>query len=254
MRDAFFALDVETANPWYGSICQIGLVRCVGKEVVDEWNFLIDPECYFDYFNVQIHGITEEMVKGSPTINQVWPEVMAIIGDSVVAHYGPFDRAAINQAIQPPPDLAWLDAMRVVRRHWRDLSQRGFGLKPVCERLGFDFQHHDAVEDAKATAFIFNRVIEESGNGIEWWTTRAYQRATPKQHQPINFEGDPKGVLAGETVLFTGTLSLSKRELGEIAARHGCNVASGFSKKITMLVVGEQDPSVLKGHDKSTKC
>ena len=83
MNESFFALDVETANPWYGSICQIGLVSSVGGTIVEDWNFLINPECYFDHFNVQIHNITEEMVLGAPTINQVWPEIMAMIGKSV---------------------------------------------------------------------------------------------------------------------------------------------------------------------------
>ena len=38
-----------------------------------------------------------------------------------------------------------------------------------------------------------------------------------------------------------------------MAAEAGCDVASNVSKKVTMLVVGIQDKTKLKGYDKSGK-
>ena len=38
-----------------------------------------------------------------------------------------------------------------------------------------------------------------------------------------------------------------------MAAEAGCGVANNVSKKVTMLVVGTQDMSKLKGYEKSTK-
>ena len=62
----FVALDVETANADCSSICQIGIARFEDGCVAEEWSSLINPEDYFDPFNVSIHGITEDIVKGSP--------------------------------------------------------------------------------------------------------------------------------------------------------------------------------------------
>ena len=39
----------------------------------------------------------------------------------------------------------------------------------------------------------------------------------------------------------------------EAAASAGCDVAATITKKTTMLVVGSQDKSKLKGYDKSSK-
>ena len=38
-----------------------------------------------------------------------------------------------------------------------------------------------------------------------------------------------------------------------MAAEAGCNVVNGVSKKVTILVVGIQDESKLKGYEKSSK-
>jgi DNA polymerase-3 subunit epsilon len=44
----FVAIDVETANPDFASICQIGLARFKDGQLVDTWEALIDPDDYFD--------------------------------------------------------------------------------------------------------------------------------------------------------------------------------------------------------------
>jgi len=72
MKD-FFVIDVETANADYSSICQIGIAKFQNGELTERWESLIDPEDYFDGMNISIHGITEYMVKGSPTFKQVYP-------------------------------------------------------------------------------------------------------------------------------------------------------------------------------------
>ena len=43
----FVAIDVETANPDYSSICQIGLVCYKDGKPHEEWKSYINPEDYF---------------------------------------------------------------------------------------------------------------------------------------------------------------------------------------------------------------
>ena len=74
----FLALDVETANADYSSICQIGIAEFRDGQVVSKWSTLINPEAYFDDFNVQIHGITEDDVEDAPTFDSIYtsgPEI-----------------------------------------------------------------------------------------------------------------------------------------------------------------------------------
>ncbi|MXW77856.1 MAG: hypothetical protein F4Z57_02485 [Gemmatimonadetes bacterium] len=75
----FNVIDVETANADRRTICEIGIVYVEDGQVRDEWKTLIDPEDWFDPWNVEVHGIDEEVVKGSPTLPEIWDD-LSIIG------------------------------------------------------------------------------------------------------------------------------------------------------------------------------
>jgi len=68
----FVAIDVETANPDLSSICQIGIVSFEESAVAAAWQRLINPEDFFDEWNVSIHGITERDVTDAPTLPQLF--------------------------------------------------------------------------------------------------------------------------------------------------------------------------------------
>ena len=45
-----------------------------------------------------------------------------------------------------------MDSAKVSRRWWTQYAKRGYGLKNIASDLGIEFNHHDALEDARATA------------------------------------------------------------------------------------------------------
>ena len=69
----------------------------------------------------------------------------------------------------------------------------------------------------------------------------------------ITRAGNLDGPLAGEVVVFTGALSIPRREAADLAAAAGCDVAGSVGKAVTLLVVGDQDVRKLGGHEKSSK-
>ena len=136
------------------------------------------------------------------------------------------------------------------------MAWQGYGLKNVCSRIGYEFRHHDALEDAKAAGHVLLAAMQESKLDLEAWINRVnlpidLQRCS--HGAAIHRDGNPEGGLFGEVIVFTGTLWLPKNELADLAASAGCQVASGVTKKTTILVVGDQDISKLAGHEKSTK-
>ena len=100
---------------------------------------------------------------------------------------------------------------------------------------------------------ILLRAIDHTGTNLDEWVVRAYQPITTTAKPSISREGNPLGALAGEVIVFTGALSIPRRQAAELAANAGCNVASGVNKKSTLLIVGDQDISRLSGHSKSSK-
>lgn len=256
----FVAIDVETANPDMGSICQIGVARFVDGQLVEEWSTFVDPEDYFDDVNISIHGIDQRMVRGQPRLPDVAEKLRQYLESSVAVCHTHFDRMAITRAFAKykiqPPSTAWLDSARVVRRTWKDLAWKGYGLANVCSRIGYEFKHHDALEDAKAAGFVLLAALSESQQDLDAWAQRVNQPIDLERaakSADIHRDGNPEGDLYGEVIVFTGALELTRAEAADLASSLGCNVAPNVTKKTTILVIGDQDLSKLAGREKSTK-
>lgn len=254
----FLALDVETANADSSSICQIGIAEFNNGEIIDKWSILINPEDYFDPFNVAIHGITEKQVKNAPTFKDVYSELRQRIEGKVTVHHMPFDRIALNRAcdaysleyLQPN----WLDSAKIVRRTWQEFAHKGYGLSNIAKHLNLDFNHHDALEDAITAGTVVKIACEISNLSIEEWFKRIGQPIfLYSKSSQIKLEGNPEGNLYGESIVFTGALSIPRSEAELLASKMGCNVTNSVTKNTTMLIVGFQDTTKLAGYEKSSK-
>jgi DNA polymerase-3 subunit epsilon len=156
----------------------------------------------------------------------------------------------------PPISTTWLDSARVVRRTWKELAWKGYGLANVCSKIGYEFRHHDALEDAKATGYVLLAALQESQQDLDEWQRRVSQPIDPERSssgKAIQRDGNPEGDLFGETIVFTGALELPRSEAADLASNIGCQVTQNVTKKTTILVVGDQDVSRLAGHEKSAK-
>lgn len=256
----FVAIDVETANADMASICSIGAVRFEGGKVADEWYSLIDPRDYFDGINVSIHGIDESMVRGAPTYAEAAGTLHAMLQDAVTVTHTHFDRLATHQASSRwkvgAPICTWLDSARVTRRAWAECASSGYGLANVCRLIGYEFQHHNALEDAKAAGHVMIAAMERTGLDLAAWLSRVTQPIDPSTGSSgaaIRRDGNADGALYGEVIVFTGALAIPRREAADLAASVGCEVDSGVTKKTTLLVVGDTDVQRLAGHEKSSK-
>jgi DNA polymerase-3 subunit epsilon len=253
----FIAIDVETANPDMSSICQVGIAGFSDRDIAFEWKSLVDPEDWFSPFNINVHGITEDMVVGAPTLPELETEVRQYLEGRVVVCHTPFDRVSIHQAFTSyelvPPVATWLDSARVSRRTWSEVSQRSYGLASVCEIIGYEFAHHDALEDAKAAGRVLLAATDATGLTVDEWLVRVERPINPGTGAPITAAGNPDGPLYGEVMVFTGALEVPRREAAAIADRVGCRVDANVTEHTTLLVVGDQDVRKLAGHDKSSK-
>jgi DNA polymerase-3 subunit epsilon len=254
----FVAIDVETANADLSSICQVGIASYGGGQLIEEWKSYVDPEDYFDLMNVSIHGIDEETVQGAPTIVGVAAEICRFLDDQVAVCHTHFDRVATGLAFSKhglrQPSCYWLDSARVARRAWEQFASSGYGLQKVCKAIGYKYTAHDALEDAKAAANVLLAASQHTGLSVSDWLRRVEQPInSATTGSPITREGNPDGPLFGHVLVFTGALGITRREAADIAARVGCSVADGVTRRTTVLVVGDQDVRKLAGHEKSAK-
>ena len=250
----FLAIDVETANNSKDSICQIGIAMVPTDGQIRTAGILVDPEQAFDAFNTKLHGIDQSKVTGAFTFEVVLEALRPFLERHILIQHSNFDKQAFDSACLkygiPQLSSNWVDSVRIARNAWPELKGNGgHGLASLKEHLGLIFEHHDAEEDARATAQV--TILAEEKTGKTFSTQAKSKRNT---YQPsIAIEGNPNGPLSGHVACFTGQLKLSRVEASTFAAGAGITVKQGMSKKVTLLIVGDQDMSNLAGHEKSSK-
>lgn len=164
MQD-FIVTDIETANNDAASICQVGFVRFSGGEPVEEWGQLVDPEAEFLFWNIRIHGITPARVAGAPRLSDLEAPLRRwLAGPLPVFSHTYFDRNAFRTAFArrgwEPPAAPWYDSVQVARQAWPQFRKGGASLGNLSRFLGLTFQHHDALEDARAAGWVIVRALE----------------------------------------------------------------------------------------------
>lgn len=248
----FLTLDVETANPDYSSICQIGIVCFENGKETKHYNFLINPKTYFDPHNEHIHGITSQTIQDKPCFSEIHAELSAILNNKIVITHSTFDQSALKKACAkynlPLINSIWLDSTRVVRRTWQQFADRGYGLANVAEFLKIKFKHHDAVEDARVAGLILLSAINHLN--IEFNEIFSIVNQSINRIEDISIIVDESSEISGQIICFTGSLSMDRQSATHLAIKAGATVIDGVTKKLTLLVVGLQTQTI---GDKSNK-
>ncbi|HYH13739.1 MAG TPA: 3'-5' exonuclease [Flavisolibacter sp.] len=150
-RQAFTAIDFETANPKRNSICQVGLVRVIKGQVVDQINVLVrPPHNEYNSFNISIHGISPDMTANALPFDKVWPALEHYIaGQHVVAHNIGFDKSCLINTLEhygiAAPSFKAHCTYKLFRKK----------LSTLCTMHNIELKHHDAHSDALACAMLF---------------------------------------------------------------------------------------------------
>ena len=154
----FVAIDFETANSVMTSACSLGIAVVENNQIstVKEWYIKPTP-FYFNYFNIQVHGITEGDVADCPAFNELWGEILPYFEGSILAaHNAPFDMTVLKQLVNhyalDAPCFEYFCSCDLSRKTWRNLQNHK--LNTVCEHLDIDLTHHNAASDAVGCARI----------------------------------------------------------------------------------------------------
>jgi len=163
------AVDTETTGtlPGVDAAVQVALVRFEGGTPVGSVSSLIDPGREIPITAITIHGITNEAVKGAPTIGQFFAQpatIELLSGAQPLAYNATFDRAFVPlHAWGEDWGWQWLDPLTFVRAV--DRFVRGAGrhkLEAACSRRGIEISRaHDAAADAEAAGRLFYKVAPE---------------------------------------------------------------------------------------------
>lgn len=265
----FTALDFETANWYRRSACSIGMVRVEDGKVIDEYYALIRPEPFwFHPINSNIHGLSEDQCRNERTFDMLWPIIKEWIdGQIIVGHNVSFERSVINHLFDTYEIEGFVDdylcSMYLSRMAFPGLPS--YRLPYVYYKM-FDkpfVGHHNALEDAKASADIVMKVVNEwrpptfKGMIKALYLESTKNRVNPKRKVSLGeltpdpgFEENKR--LKGKTFAFTGSQNcFTKEEAAQWVVNNGGKVADNVSKNITTLVVGKYRPNYGPEHESS---
>jgi len=159
------AIDLETTglSPLMDKIIEISAIK-VTPGGVFKFDELVDPQMKIPEFTIGIHGITDEMVAGKPTIEEILPKFLPFAGDlPIVAHNARFDLGFIVfNKHQQNLDLQKSNiycSVRFARASMPDLLS--YKLGTLCEKLELPLEnHHRAFDDAVACLRVFAKGLE----------------------------------------------------------------------------------------------
>ena len=164
LRDDFVVFDIETTgfSPVKNRIIEIGAVKVCNGEITEHFSSFVNPHTPIPFEIERLTGINDNMVANAPDIEDVLPAFLEFSkGCVLVAHNASFDMSFIvenmkNQGIEA--DLTYVDTVAISRAVLTDMAKHT--LYSISKKLGIVLEnHHRAVDDAEATAKIFEKFI-----------------------------------------------------------------------------------------------
>jgi len=160
-----FDLETTGTNAKFDEIIEIGAVKVKNGKVIDTYQTFVKPKKNINDFTQNLTGITNEMVENARSLEEVLPEFLDFIKDTVlVAHNADFDfgfiREALRKLYNKELEFTYIDTLRLSRAVLKH-KVKSYGLSKLVEYFGVGpFNHHRAYEDAAVTAEVFNKLID----------------------------------------------------------------------------------------------
>jgi len=168
----FAIVDIETTggSPKNSKITEIAVYVHDGKEIVDEFVSLVNPETKIPEFITKLTGISDKMVSEAPKFYEIAKKVIEITENCIfVAHNVGFDYNILRNEYKTlgfdyrRPHLCTVRASRFVIP-----GMASYSLGKLTAELGIKIKgRHRAGGDALATAHLFTLLIKKDPSNLE---------------------------------------------------------------------------------------
>ncbi len=159
----FVAIDVETTglSPLQNELIEISAIKYLGNKKIDTFTTLIKPKVRIPYYITNITGITNEMVKNSPFVEEVMPNLIQFIGNNpIVAHNANFDYKFIQSYSNNSfSKNKLIDTVQIGRKLYPHLANHKLGT--IAKHIGItEDGFHRAEFDCECCAKIYMKYLE----------------------------------------------------------------------------------------------
>lgn len=165
MMDAYLCLDLETTGTHVKKdrIIEIGAIKIEKGMEIQTFQTLVNPGRKLSKEVSKLTGITDEMLKEAPDIQDVLPgflefaEELPILGHQIIFDFAFLKKAAVNQKLTF--ERKGIDTLKIARKYLGSLPSRS--LESLCTHYGITHQPHRAIEDVRATIKLYEKLIQD---------------------------------------------------------------------------------------------
>ncbi|MBQ7794962.1 MAG: 3'-5' exonuclease [Lachnospiraceae bacterium] len=168
MTTSYVAVDLETTGIGTKTekITEIGMVKVVDGTVVDTYHTMVNPYRPIPERVVELTGITDDMVKDAPGIEEVLPAVVEfcegfpLLGHQIIFDFGFLTQATVNAKIKFQKE--GIDTLKLCRYLMPGEEKKNLGA--ACAYFGITPETaHRALSDAMSAHLLYGKLMEKFG-------------------------------------------------------------------------------------------
>lgn len=164
----YVVFDVETTglSVSYDKIIEIAAVKVQGGEIIDRFESFVNPHEKLSDTIIELTGITDDMVKDAPEVEEVLREFHAFTQDAILAaHNASFDMGFLNDGYKkaglPPANNPVIDTLELGRFLYPQFKNHR--LNTLCKAFDIELvSHHRAIYDAEATGYLLWKMVTDA--------------------------------------------------------------------------------------------
>ena len=171
LRSATYVVyDLETTgfSSNYNEIIEVAAAKVRNGQIVEEFSTFVKPNREIGRQITELTSITNDDVRNAPKVEEVLPAFYDFCrGAILVAHNATFDNSHLFQGLKKlgidAYDMPSIDTLQLAKvRYGHGTRLKKFNLKALCQYFDVELlQHHRAINDAKATAYCFIKMLSD---------------------------------------------------------------------------------------------
>ena len=160
MVQDYVVFDLETTgfDAKNCEIIEIGALKYRNNKLVEEFDYLINPNVVIPSNITLLTGIDNEMVKNKLSIKEVLPEFIKFIEDlPLIAHNAKFDLSFLDENINRlnlnSLDNKYIDTVYLARKYIDGVSN--CKLETLKKHFNLNYGSHRSLEDCYTTNYVY---------------------------------------------------------------------------------------------------
>lgn len=265
MPSNFTVIDIETTglDPNYDEIIEIGAIKVKDNKIIDTFESLVNPgDYYIDDFITDLTGITNEMVKTAPSLEDILPGYIDFIkNDILLGHNVHFDINFLYDVMLDKLNYKFsndlVDLLRLSRKVFPDF--KNYKLETVATNLGVKTKNkHRSLRDCEITFESYIKLIEHIKNKKidlnELFAGNHGKVLDLRTLESDNETFDEDHLLYNANCVFTGKLErMERKTAAQLVLDLGGKCLNSVTKKANFLILGNFDYNATVKDGKSNK-